>query len=140
MMLFPERPIIQAVKGEDYLWELKEDYMDTLTGVHISEGYRFDGASIPRCFWRLVGHPMQGNVLPAALLHDAKYSSQYGTKKEADKEFLFDMKDCGVPFFKRWVFFIAVSCFGKKSWDENRRGVEWAREFVDVEGDEYERE
>lgn len=33
----------------------------------------FDGASIPRLFWRLVGPPLRGTYRRGALLHDACY-------------------------------------------------------------------
>jgi hypothetical protein len=35
------------------------------------EGMPTDGASIPRFFWRIVGHPMDPQFLPAATWHDA---------------------------------------------------------------------
>lgn len=36
----------------------------------IPKGYCYDGASIPRAFWRVVGSPMDNRFLIAALIHD----------------------------------------------------------------------
>jgi len=45
--------------------------------VYIKKGFVFDGASIPRFAWRVVGHPFQGMLLPSALVHDALYCSKF---------------------------------------------------------------
>jgi len=37
-------------------------------------GFVCDGASIPRFFWRLIGHPLQEPIVRAAILHDAAYA------------------------------------------------------------------
>ena len=39
-------------------------------GFTIPKGYCYDGASIPRAFWRLVGAPTDNKFLIAALVHD----------------------------------------------------------------------
>lgn len=39
-------------------------------GFTIPKGYCYDGASIPRLFWRVVGAPTDNNFLIAALVHD----------------------------------------------------------------------
>lgn len=39
-------------------------------GFDIPKGYCFDGASIPRLFWRVIGAPTCNEFLIAALVHD----------------------------------------------------------------------
>ena len=39
-------------------------------GFKIPKDYCYDGASIPRAFWRLVGAPTDNKFLIAALIHD----------------------------------------------------------------------
>lgn len=134
MTIFPERPIIQAVEGSDSWWILKDTYVDRKKGITIKEGFRFDGASIPRFAWRIVGHPLQGNVLPAALLHDAKYKTQYISKDIADVEFFNDMGICGVNFPKRCLFYLAVKFFGNKSWKHDEATIGLYRDKIEVEG------
>ena len=38
--------------------------------IAIPKGYSFDGATIPRFFWRLIGSKGEVEFLPAALVHD----------------------------------------------------------------------
>lgn len=39
-------------------------------GFTIPKGYCFDGASIPRMFWRIIGAPTDNSFLIAAMVHD----------------------------------------------------------------------
>lgn len=39
----------------------------------VPAGWPFDGASIPRLFWRVVGPPLRATYRRGALLHDAAY-------------------------------------------------------------------
>lgn len=125
---FPEEPVIRAVGKED--WVILIPFTNRYTGVHIKQGFRFDGASIPRCFWRVAGHPMMGDVLPAALEHDAMYASHVVSKKEADNNFLANMKRSGVGFFKRRLFYWSVKYFGGSSYRRKPCEIESALKYV----------
>ena len=52
-----------TVKLSDY--ENQKNYKFT-----IPKGYTFDGASVPKFFWRIIGAPTDNNFLIAALVHD----------------------------------------------------------------------
>jgi len=39
-------------------------------GIRINKGFSYDGASIPRFLWRVVGSQYNPEFLPAALVHD----------------------------------------------------------------------
>lgn len=117
--VFPTEPIIQAVGVKE--WELKCDHENRFTHRLILHGFRFDGASIPRAFWRVAGHPMQGDVLVSAIEHDAEYSTQYISKEQADSNFRDNMKRSGVGFWKRNLFYYAVKFFGGIAWRKNQR-------------------
>ena len=43
---------------------------DRFHGFDIPKGYCFDGASIPRFFWRVIGAPTCNEFLIASLIHD----------------------------------------------------------------------
>jgi hypothetical protein len=58
------------------------------------KGLVSDGASIPREFWSIVGAPLGGPYLNAALLHDARYRLGDCSKDEADMV-LWDAALCG---------------------------------------------
>ncbi len=46
-------------------------YLDDIGRKHIIPAlFRTDGASIPRFFWRVVGHPFEPRPLPGAIIHD----------------------------------------------------------------------
>ena len=50
----------------------------------VKKGFLSDGASIPRPFWGLVGHPLSSDYLESAILHDALARSGMYGPREAD--------------------------------------------------------
>lgn len=74
----------------------------------------FDGASIPRFFWRF--ESPYGDALEAALHHDHRYKLKLGTKADADKLFLEGMTALGIPKVKRSAMYRAVWAFGGGGW------------------------
>lgn len=87
----------------------------------------FDGASIPRVFWRVVGPPMYGLYRPGALLHDACYKGvvlavafngmELPVEKEEADELLYLMARWnGVSHAKAWTMYQAVAKFGGMAW------------------------
>ena len=57
-------------------------YRDAAGSLHFAPaGTETDGASIPRVFWRAVGHPFRSVCLPAAVIHDM-YCVQANRLKE----------------------------------------------------------
>lgn len=101
-----------------------------MTGRVILKGFICDGASIPRAFWRIAGHPLQGDILPAAIEHDADYAAQIIGRDEADERFRYNMAQLGVGVVRRNVFYWAVRLFGGIAWRNNAPDVEHARRFV----------
>lgn len=77
--------------------------------VTIPAWYEFDGASIPRLFWSVVGHPMDTKVLRAALVHDYIYTSERGRgRKQADDIFIEAMLVLWVNKYKAIIYYIWV--------------------------------
>ena len=52
---------------EIYVWDENTEQSYTFT---IPKGYEFDGASIPRVFWRIVGANTDNRFIVAAMVHD----------------------------------------------------------------------
>lgn len=77
----PVEPVIRNVPDSDLI-ELMETY--TTSKLIILEGFKYNGASIPRLLWFLTGHPLSAQNLPGATEHDADYAAQYFSRKEAD--------------------------------------------------------
>ena len=81
--------------------------------VVIPEGFRFDGASIPRICWTILGlHPWHDRVRRAALLHDYLYRK--GRKVLADKGFKSILKEDGCTRFQYMACYWAVRLFGAR--------------------------
>ena len=72
----------------------------------IPKGYCFDGASVPRFFWRVIGSNTDNSFLIASLIHDVMCENHHFVNN--DREFstkVFDalLKVANVPPLKRFV-------------------------------------
>ena len=129
--VFPRSPILRAVDAEN--WRLMRDYSDRHSGIYIRRGFLFDGASIPRALWRVCGHPMRGDILPAALIHDAMYGAQLVTRADADQWFRSNLELLGMGSFHAFVFYSAVRAFGWIAWNKNKDGIQRVRKLISIE-------
>ena len=107
--------------------------------ITIPAGYVFNGASIPRLFWSIVGVAEFGPMDGPAAVHDYIYERKGNLgviweyhdgkdwkpmarkmkRKEADRLMKRIMEDSG--FFDQWrydLFYKAVDLFGKAEWDD----------------------
>ena len=50
--------------------KLKDNKKNIIYDFEIPKGYCFDGASVPRFFWRVIGSNTDNKFLMAALIHD----------------------------------------------------------------------
>jgi hypothetical protein len=112
---------------EDVIYVLPDDRR-----LLIKKGFIFDGASIPRFFWRVVGHPLDPEFIRAALLHDGLYASELEEQEECDllfEEFMEDYDD--ISWAKRTAMYQAVHWFGGNVWKEHsQESVLNARKYV----------
>ena len=120
---------VELVKDYEYRWKHKGKYMLLV----VPEGFRFDGASVPRALWSVIGISPRGLVEPAACCHDWLYHNNgyvttvvngefiYNrwTRKEADKLFARIMRELGMNKFRRRAAYYAVRVFGKKYWEDD---------------------
>jgi hypothetical protein len=98
----------------------------------IRAGFVWDGASIPRAFWRL-GHPLEGHVQGPALCHDAAYASEWVRRADADR-MLYDMlRLSGVCWAKARTYWLAVRVGGWAVWRQHTpESVTAARQYVTI--------
>ena len=75
--------------------------------VVVPDGFRTDWASIPRVFRSLI--PKVGRHIPAAVVHDYLVRLEGFSRVLADRVFLEAMKVLGVPWWKRYAMYTAVS-------------------------------
>jgi hypothetical protein len=90
----------------DDCWILEEDFYLRIQDeiLFIKKGFDFDGASIPKWAWTLIGHPMEMWILLAALPHDGFYASNCVKQRKADWLFLEIIQACdrATPLDARW--------------------------------------
>lgn len=129
-------PHIEPISTKD--WKLVCKYTITCGRwrIILHSGLTTDGASIPRVglIWMLMGHPLQGLVLPAALVHDALYQTEMLPRAECDEIFYRLMRDNGVNVVKAWTMYRAVRACGWAVWrTHTRQSIAAALPFVEVE-------
>lgn len=82
----------------------------------IPKGYKWDGASIPRAFWRLIGSKIEPEFLIPSLVHDVLCENHHYVDNDryfADKVFERLLYVSGVPAFNRWLMFHSVDNYQK---------------------------
>lgn len=87
-------------------------------GLSVPAGFRSDGASVPRFFWRLVFPPGDALALRAAILHDFIYRTrpERWSRDEADRLFLAVMILDGVPVWRAYLAWAGVRIGGGHAW------------------------
>lgn len=92
-------------------------------GVSVPAGFRSDGASVPRFFWRCVFPPGDVHALAGAFLHDYLYRTHPDgwTRQEADHVFREVITADGVPARRAWLAWIGVRLFGRKAWEAGKK-------------------
>ena len=107
-------------------------YNDGIVQLTVNEGFDFDGASIPKALWGIIGSPMTGGYQRAGCLHDALYASQLFPRETCDWYFLEAMESDGVGYFKRYAMYWAVRAFGGSSYaNDNKEEVNAYRKLVE---------
>jgi hypothetical protein len=96
--------------AEDLRVELSE-VPQVSHSVLIPAGYTFDGASIPRWLWSLIGSPFEPELMLAACVHDwyCEHTSQhYESRAIGDSVFFMLLRKAGVPVWRRRIMFLGV--------------------------------
>lgn len=90
--------------------------------IFINKGYSWDGATIPRFLWRVVGSQYNPEFLPGSMIHDFLCENKGLIEKKGAYVSTCIFKDIlelyGVSSFKASVMFAAVYAFQKtrKGW------------------------
>lgn len=82
----------------------------------IPKDYCWDGATIPRVFWRLIGAKTDSKFLIPSMIHDVLCEHHEYVNNDrylADKVFERLLYVSGVPAFNRWLMFHSVESFQK---------------------------
>ena len=111
--------LIDVHRSDDMgnVYTLKEPlYYRELT---VPVGFRSDGASVPRFFWRLVFPPGDVQAMRAAFLHDFIYRTHPAgwTRAKADDLFYDVLVADGVPKWRAWMAWAGVRLGGGSAWN-----------------------
>lgn len=106
-----EKPFINRKDVTFYI-----NYLGSKYTVEIKKGYTWDGATIPRLFWRIIGSKDDNSFLNASLVHDRiceeksliNYDRQLGSI--IFREILLAS---GVTEIKAYIMYYAVDIFQK---------------------------
>ena len=88
----------------------------------VPDGYRYDGASIPRWAWCIFGHPLSPEFRWASLFHDrlCEDATSLEARTHADAVFLELLREADVSQWRRLLMWAAVRCYGIFIWRLNR--------------------
>ena len=105
---------------------LREDLEIRWNGYHgcihvkftISAGFKSDGASVPRFFWRAVFPPGDNRAMRAAFAHDYIYRMHLPgwSKAEADRMFYDLLIEGGISWYRAGLAWLGVYLFGWNAW------------------------
>lgn len=107
-------PKIQEINDDEY--RVIRNYRAALPNndvIKIKAGFVYDGASIPRLFWSLIGSPFTGTHTKAAFIHDALYAGEIYDRKICDWMFLQILQEHSCSWIKRNLLWLAVRIFGR---------------------------
>jgi len=124
-------PKIQEINDKEY--QVTQNYRATLPNndiIRVKKGFVYDGASIPRLFWSLIGSPFTGTHTRAAFIHDALYAGEIYDRKTCDWIFLQILQQHGCSWIKRNILYFAVRTFGGFVWrNHTEKNTQKARLF-----------
>ena len=101
--------------------------------VTAKAGFIFDGASTPRFFWRVIGHPFSYKLLRPALIHDICYATECFERTYSDNLFDEMLEFAGVVDIKEDVMYLAVRVGGGDVWKKHtEQGILDALKFIEI--------
>ena len=148
-----KQPNIEPVSENYYRLMETYYYKDSNVTIKIpgadngSKGYTYDGASVPRWAWSIIGLTPDGLIRAAALVHDwigdfsgtlpvwsqIKPTFKTYTRKENDDMFYRNMIKCGVDKRKARIAWMAVRVAGGLFWNKPPRWTDGLT-TIDVKG------
>jgi hypothetical protein len=90
--------------------------------VSVPRYYTWDGASIPWLCWRIIGKPLDPRFALASLVHDwiCEHAETRPQRVFADAMFLWLLRDAGVPKWRHYAMFLAVTAYRRIVWRAKR--------------------
>ena len=100
------------------IFKMEFEFKGFKYNIDILPNFEYDGSSIPKIVWSLIGSPFTGMYLEAATFHDAWYvcKCKFG-RKLGDEIFKYIMDQMDVSFLKSNIKHKGVRLGGSKAWD-----------------------
>ena len=125
---------IEKVNSREYKLTESIEVVVNKSRITVYEGFIFDGASVPRVLWNIIGSPFTGKYTLASLIHDALYRSESLKRKECDEIFLEIMKKSNVNYIKRYAMYYGVRASGGLIWrNHSVEEVSYNKNFIRVQ-------
>lgn len=99
-------------RGQDRIRKINDALV--CGGITVPVGYVSDGASIPRLFWRAVGHPFSPLFVRPALVHDIRCEFRVGSWQDTHDQFRETLRAEGVGGRRAGFMHLAVRHFGPR--------------------------
>jgi hypothetical protein len=90
--------------------------------VSVPRYYTWDGASIPRWVWWIIGKPLDPRFALASLVHDwiCEHAETRPQRVFADAMFLWLLRDAGVAPWRHYAMFLAVTAYRRLIWSAKK--------------------
>ena len=104
--------------------------------IRVHPGFVFDGASIPRFAWSILGlYPMSAQLQGPALIHDALYGAEMFDRLTCDRIFYRDLRRQGIGWARASTMYRAVRIGGGFCWAAHTPGmVDLAKTYIEIQG------
>lgn len=115
---YDRMPVCRPYKNNAAFVEFSEDWFFTMDGkaIWIPKDYYFNGASIPRVFWAIIGSPFEPDYWAGSAAHDFIYLTHIYDRSTAD-EILFQLlRRAGVGLWRARTIWAAVRAGGWVAW------------------------
>ena len=93
--------------------------------VNVPGGFQYDGASIPRALWTIVGNPFEPQFMRAALAHDWLYHVHTYDRQESDALFSGLLQEDGVSKAKAETMRAGIRAFGGRYWNNDAMDADY---------------
>jgi hypothetical protein len=136
---FPEQPHLVSVLHPEYkslpraYGLIDYDVLIEWNGykILIPWGFQYDGASIPRLCWPIIGSPYLPEYMLPALGHDKVYHTHEIERHLADQMLRDTLILCGVSSFVAGTIYRAVRTFGGWYWDNDDEDKMYINKLID---------
>lgn len=131
------KPYFDPVKKEYlYITTVQQSILMGYSKYIIPEGFIFDGASIPRIAWSLLGvTPYEPDIILASLVHDWFYTTHEIKREFADKVFHDVCIQNGISKTKAVLMYNCLHMFGVMSWNNTQWDIDNFKQACMKEGD-----